>query len=212
MSRQDMCRALEHQLLRPTDIGQPETFSAAQINDAIAAWEQRRGLTVTDRSWFELHKAKAASKRVRNPEVVARGRQQEKVRAVSRSEAHAAEVLANPSKYSALMVARVRIEQARRNGGEAAARAESARLKAEADARAAAARRKKVEADVARRLANLDKLSTMSRVRTLMEHAKRTGGAAAVEQLRKQFADERRQRKAAEQRERRARQKQKNKK
>ena len=204
-----MCRALDHQLLRPTDVGQPESFSAAQINDAIAVWEQRRGLRVTDRSWFEIGKAKAAAKRSRNPEVVARGREKEKVRAVSRSEAHAAQVLANPDKYSALMVARVRIEQARRTGGEAAARAESARLKVEADARAAAVRQEKVKADMARRLANLDQLNTMSRVRTLMEHAKRTGGTAAVEQLRKQFAEERRQRKAAEQRERRARQKQK---
>lgn len=204
-----MCRALDHQLLRPTDVGQPESFSAAQINDAVAAWEQRRGLRLTDRSWFEIGKAKAAAKRSRNPEVVARGREKEKVRAVSRSEAHAAQVLANPDKYSALMVARVRIEQARRTGGEAAARAESARLKVEADARAAAVRKEKVEADMARRLANLDQLNTMSRVRTLMEHAKRTGGTAAVEQLRKQFAEERRQRKAAEQRERRARQKQK---
>ena len=204
-----MCRALDHQLLRPTDVGQPESFSAAQINDAVAGWEQRRGLRVTDRSWFEIHKAKAAAKRIRNPEVVARGREKAKVRAASRSEAHAAQVLANPGKYSALMVARVRIEQARRTGGEAAARAESASLKAEADARAAAVRQEKVEADMARRMANLDKLNTMSRVRTLMEHAKRTGGTAAVEQLRKQFADKRRQRKAAEQRERRARQKQK---
>lgn len=205
-----MCRALEHQLMRPTDVGQPESFSAAQINDAIAAWESRRGLTVSDRSWFEIHKAKARTgKRERNPEAVARGREKQKVRAISRSLKHAAEVLANPGKFSPLMVARVRVEQARRNGGEAAARAESRKLKAEADARAAAARREKVEADQERRMAKLETLNTMSRVRTLIEHAKRTGGPEAVEKVRKQFAAERRARKAADQRERRARQKQK---
>jgi hypothetical protein len=206
--RQDICRTLDSQLLRPTFIGQPESFSAAEINDAVRRWSQRRGLEEMDRSWFDFAKKKS-TKRVRNPEVVERSREVQRVKARSRDEAFAAEVLANPSAYTALQVARVRIEHARRTGGQAAARAEQARLRDEAIVRAEAKRKAKRDAGMAARLAKLDSLNTMSRVRTLIEHARRTGGEAAVLEARKQFAAERLARKAASQRERRARNKQK---
>lgn len=205
MSRQDMCRALEHQLLRPTDVGAPEKFSAAEINEAVKRWEFRRGMTPTG-NWFEQHRAKRES-RGRDPEKIRQYRATTQARLTAEQEERAAHILANPEAYSALQVARTRVEHARRIGGEAAVRAERARIRQDALDRAAAKRQEKMLAAAAVRLANLSALKNQSRVRTLIEHTRRTQGEAAVLELRKQFADERRARKAAEQRERRARQK-----
>ena len=207
MSRQDMCRALEHQLLRPTDVGAPEKFSAAEINDVVKRWETKRGLTPAG-NWFEAHRAKREA-RDRDPEKVRQYRAKTQARLTAEQEERAAHILAHPEEYSALQVARTRVEHARRMGGEAAVRAERARIRQDALDRAAAKRQEKMLAAAAVRLANLGALKNQSRVRTLMEHTRRTQGEAAVIELRKQFAAERRERKAAEQRERRARQKQK---
>jgi hypothetical protein len=196
--RSDACRTIAAQLLRATDVGGAEFFNASSINDAVRAWEKRRGLKTAE-SWFEQHR-----KKERNPP---RDKTQETDVKRRRGEEQTALVLSNPESYTRACVARHRIAHARRIGGLAAARAEQRTLRAESNARAEAKRQERVLAEAAARLANIDSLNAMSRARTLIEEAKRTGGPAAEAAMRAQIRDERRARKAAEQRERRAREK-----
>jgi hypothetical protein len=194
-------------MMRATDVGHPPLDGImGQVADAVKRWEMRRGIRPVE-SWFEVHRKRVeqrkAVKRTRGtPEQRATWRAKSQARLTAADEAQAAAVLANPEAYTPIQVARTKIEQARRQGGEAAVRKVRAELRAAADARAAAKRKAKAEAIRAEKLTRLDTLNTLSRVRTLIEEARRTGGDEAADALRAQFKRERYERKRRQQTER----------
>lgn len=206
MSRQDITKSVQAQMMRATDVGHPPLDGImGQVADAVKRWEMRRGLRPVE-SWFEVHRRRVEQRKAAGhrwiPEQRATWRAKNQARLIAADEAQAAAVLANLDAYTPIQVARTKIEQARRQGGEAAVRKVRAELRAASDARAAAKRKAKAEAIRAEKLTRLDTLNTLSRVRTLVEEARRTGGDEAADALRAQFKRERYERKRRQQTER----------
>ena len=141
MSRQDITKSVQIQLMRATDVGQPPLDGImGQVADAVKRWEMRRGLRPVE-SWFEAHRQKrqgeaekAGTKR--DPKKVEEYRKRSREKAQAQRAARASEVLANGT-ANRWSLARTRIEEARRRGGDAAAELERKKLLAESKERQA---------------------------------------------------------------------------
>ena len=128
-------------MLRATDVGQPPLDGImGQVADAVKRWEIRRGIRPVE-SWFEAHckkrqgEAKKAGTK-RDPKKVEEYRERSRAKAQAQRSARASEVLANGT-ANRWSLARTRIEEARRRGGDAAAELERKKLLAESKERQA---------------------------------------------------------------------------
>lgn len=151
MSRQDITKSVQIQMMRATDVGQPPLDGImGQVADAVKRWEIRRGIRPVE-SWFEAHRKKRQGEAVaspvkiqpakkagtkRDPKKVEEYRKRSREKAQVQRAARASEVLANGT-ANRWSLARTRIEEARRRGGDAAAELERKKLLAETKERQA---------------------------------------------------------------------------
>ena len=173
MSRSDMPSSLSSQLLRPTTLGPAGDVDHNLIARAFAAWEIRRGIGVTcpigrgSAEWRAVREqarermaARFIAEDAASPEKHARDaarlekKRRDNLRWAANRKAvllkerikYAEMVLSNPDAYPRLTVVRVRIEHARRTGGEAAVLRECELIQQERKARYRAKHKPRVPA------------------------------------------------------------------